>query len=549
MSEFILVIIYLLTIGIIFGCIFYLVEHGNRKTETYLYVMALVCVELWCASQILIFISDSQKELFFAYLIGNFGICFIGSSWLVFSVIFSDKSKKNKTIVIPFIYSIVMYTMICMNPFHNLYYLKFQNGNIEYGVLFYINILYDYICVISGVLILLTNLPKRKKYRWVKTALVCSVTIPLLMNVIYQFRYDKLQYDLTPLGFSIGCLLVLLITFKWNAFDVKRNVNDEIIMSMRDGMFIFDNDNKLILYNKSAESVFFKITGKCLDENSYEMFMEILTKQQKEELENYSETLYLSDRMGKYHIQKHCYFDKTEKKVAVAYIFRDITKYYELEQKSKELLNYRQKLEIEQEHNRIVQIIHDSIGHNLTIIRSLIFISRNRIEEISNSESQEALDILEDLNQAAGIAGESLKKLRETIHNLNNEKKYCLVTQKISELIEQVKGIEIEVIVQGKDSEKYMFLSELLYENLREAVTNTLKYGNATKMDVVLRFGKKDIEMFIFDNGKGCATINYGNGLNGMMKRTKEAGGNILFASETDEGFRIIIKFPLTNFG
>lgn len=545
MSKFILVIIYLLTIGILFGCIFYLVENRNRKTETYLYVMALVCVELWCGSQILIFISDSQKELLLAYLIGNFGICFIGSSWLVFSVIFGGRFKKNKALAIPFLYSLVMYAMICTNPLHNLYYTEFHNGNIEYGVMFYINILYDYICVILGVLILLTNLPKQKKYRWVKAALACSVTIPLILNVIYQCRYDNLHYDLTPLGFSVGCLLVLLITFKWNAFDVKLNVYDETIKSMRDGMFIFDSENKLIFYNKSAESIVFDITEKHMDENSYEIFMEILTEQQKKELENHSETLFLLDEMGKYHIQKHSYFDKTEKRVAVAYIFRDITKYYELEQKSKELLNYRQKLEIEQEHNRIVQIIHDSIGHNLTIIRSLIFVSRSKIEETGNSESRDISDIIENLNQAAGLAGESLKKLRETINNLNNEKKYCLVTQKISELIEQVKGIEIEVIVQGRDDEKYMYLSDVLYENLREAVTNTLKYGNATKMDVILRFGKKDIEMFIFDNGKGCSSICHGNGLNGMMKRTKDVGGSIQFASEADEGFRIIIKLLL----
>ena len=90
-----------------------------------------------------------------------------------------------------------------------------------------------------------------------------------------------------------------------------------------------------------------------------------------------------------------------------------------------------------------------------------------------------------------------------------------------------------------------MYLSDVLYENLREAVTNTLKYGNADKMDVIVRFGDTELDMFIFDNGNGCSDIHYGNGLKGMRERTSAAGGTIQFISAQQERFRIIIKLPL----
>lgn len=268
-------------------------------------------------------------------------------------------------------------------------------------------------------------------------------------------------------------------------------------------------------------------------------------EQQREELENQLETLYFFGDLGKYHIQKQFYFDKIEKKAAVAYIFRDISKYYELEQKNKEVLIYKHKLDIEQERNRMIQIIHDGIGHNLTVIRSLLFLSRKEVEEITAGTSLNTSEIIEYLNQAAEIAGDGLKEIRENICNQNREEIYCLVTQKITILTENIKGIDIEVSIQGNDDEKYMYFSDVLYENLREAITNTLKYGNADKIDVIVRFGDTELDMFIFDNGDGCSDIHYGNGLKGMRERTSAAGGTIQFISAEQEGFQIIIKLPL----
>lgn len=108
------------------------------------------------------------------------------------------------------------------------------------------------------------------------------------------------------------------------------------------------DNQKLVSYNKSAESVLLRITGNQI-QKSYAGCLDFLTEQQKDELENQSETLYFLGDTGKYHIQKHFHFDKIEKNAAVAFIFRDISKYYELEQRNKELLIYKHKLDMEQD--------------------------------------------------------------------------------------------------------------------------------------------------------------------------------------------------------
>ena len=51
-------------------------------------------------------------------------------------------------------------------------------------------------------------------------------------------------------------------------------------------------------------------------------------------------------------------------------------------------------------------------------------------------------------------------------------------------------GDPVEVTVRGEDKEEYSYLGRICYDCVRESITNTLKYGNASKMDIVLRFFK-----------------------------------------------------------
>ena len=64
-------------------------------------------------------------------------------------------------------------------------------------------------------------------------------------------------------------------------------------------------------------------------------------------------------------------------------------------------------------------------------------------------------------------------------------------------------------------------------------------------MDIILKFLGTGVEMYIFDNGKGCEKINYGNGLSGIEERIKNIGGTVNFASSKDNGFNTIIKIPI----
>ena len=254
MYKIILSIIYIVSFGILFNCSNYLIRYGRTRREIKWFVASLGCVQLWFVSQILIFIATDEIQLKIAYLIGNFGICLIGSSWIKFIFVF--KEKKNRIADILVVISLMMYGVICTNKYHSLYYKRFTMDNIIYGKLFYINIIFDYLCVILGIIIIWRNFSNIKNGTKVKVVLSFSVIIPLICNYIYQNIFKDLKFDLTPIGFSITCMFVLLVTFKLNIFNIKDYILNDFIQNTEDGIFILDNNNLPIYYNESFKTIF-----------------------------------------------------------------------------------------------------------------------------------------------------------------------------------------------------------------------------------------------------------------------------------------------------
>lgn len=538
MYKIILSIIYIVSFGILFNCSNYLIRYGRTRREIKWFVASLGCVQLWFVSQILIFIATDEIQLKIAYLIGNFGICLIGSSWIKFIFVF--KEKKNRIADILVVISLMMYGVICTNKYHSLYYKRFAMDNIIYGKLFYINIIFDYLCVILGIIIIWRNFSNIKNGTKVKVVLSFSVIIPLICNYIYQNIFKDLEFDLTPIGFSITCMFVLLVTFKLNIFNIKDYILNDFIQNTEDGIFILDNNNLPIYYNESFKTIF------DIDSARDDILTEILenmSDNQRSDLNDNYETIYIDNKNRKYHIKKNVYKNGADDIVGTSYIIHNISKYYDLKQQQKNLIIYKQQRQIEKERNRMVQVIHDSLGHDLTMIRSLINLS---ILDLHNYDTKSE-EIRTNLTKANNIASNSIKELRLAINNFEPINSNSLVSESIVQLCETITTMKIEVTIQGNDGKKYAYLSRNLYQSLKEIITNTLKYSSADKMEVILRFQKDEIDMFVFDNGKGCKKLIIGRGLGGIIERTEEVGGNVKFNTREGEGFQTIIQLPIKN--
>ena len=429
--DFVLGCIYILVTGAVMVSMATLFLLGVREKANDMYLLCQAMVTVWCGSRVIILLADNTWQLAVGNVIGNLGVCFVGTFWLYFAIAYTSTQLPKWLKCLPMAWSVFCYGAVLTSPWHHLYYKTFT-FDMVHGPLFYCNVGLTYVWVFAGVVLLYRGMDrhaavKKKNNIGVGRALiVIAACIPVLFNALYLCGVVKSSFDITPLGFAFSVILVMLGTIKYQFIDSR-----------------------------------------------------------------------------------------------------------------KELAIAQEKLLLAQERNRIAQQVHDTAGHTLTMIQSYM-----KLVEVSLKKEQiaEAENYVAD---ARTLTSQGIKELREAINQLRAEESYELVTQGVMQLANQVKELPVEVTVQGEDEERYSHLSKTVYATVRESITNTLKYADATKIEIVLRFQENGLELIIGDDGKGCSNIVDNNGLRGIRERLEKVNGTVRFLSSDGEGFLTRVKIPL----
>lgn len=209
-----------------------------------------------------------------------------------------------------------------------------------------------------------------------------------------------------------------------------------------------------------------------------------------------------------------------------------------LEEKNRKI----KELAVYEERNRIAREIHDSVGHNLTgLIMNLDLCSKLADLEPAGVSSQ--------LFKCKEIARECLGDIRRSVQALKPQSVEILpLVKSIEELVSEAKqkfNIAIYLDVKGNIFNTVPDFNIVVYRAIQEAITNSVRHGHATRVDVVINYTEPEFSLFIKDNGTGAKNFTPGNGLTGMIERTGEFGGSINFFK--NDGFMINISVPAGN--
>lgn len=209
-----------------------------------------------------------------------------------------------------------------------------------------------------------------------------------------------------------------------------------------------------------------------------------------------------------------------------------------LEQKN-ELIK---ELTIFEERNRIAREIHDSVGHNLTgLIMNLDF-----CEKLAQQSTEKAA---EQITSCKNIAKECLTEIRKSVQALKPQSVEMLpLIKSIEDLVKgtrQKLNLNVDIEVSGDICKTKPEFNLVIYRTVQEALTNCVRHGGATKVNISIGFGKEKFTLFIKDNGTGTNKLKTGNGLMGMTERIKEFEGSIGFY--TSQGFMINISVPTSK--
>ncbi|MED0972763.1 sensor histidine kinase [Bacillus paramycoides] len=198
------------------------------------------------------------------------------------------------------------------------------------------------------------------------------------------------------------------------------------------------------------------------------------------------------------------------------------------------------------ERARLAREIHDGLGHQMT---SLI-IQLQALKIMLKKNPTAAQDHVEELLK---VARKGMEEIRFAVKEWSSDEKDIGITS-LKGLISQVEAnslLQIEFIQNGNITEWTIEESTMLYRILQESLTNILRHSYADSVIVNVTEMDRVVNLSIADNGiyTGDKPLEYGFGLNGMIKRCQSIGGNCSFSLNEPKGLRIEATIPIKKEG
>lgn len=544
MVPILLIILYLITIGLSTYNCGWLLLRADRNGTTGALAACQLLVILWCVPQLFAGFLMTKEMKYLIYGISYLGISFIGPAWLIFSFLYCRRQLPRWLPVLLFGLSGLHYLAFLTNEYHHCFYQQFAVEKVVYGWVFYEHMGYTYLCVLCGLAVVLREFHKKRVAAVHLVVILLSATVPLAFNLLYLSGWLAVSFDLTPSAFALSSFLMLLAVLRYDFLDVNALAFGQIFSSITEGVAVYNKRGNVVYCNEAAaywlgiqagdnfEQIRMYLSSQGLE---VECGQELLTE----------EAEFVPETKERVRVRQYVRRSQNGELTAGIFLLTDVGEYYEQLKQSRELAVAAQRLAIEQERNRIAQEVHDTTGHTLTMIQSLLRLARVEWERTNVRMEKETGMIGEYLTQAQELAVNGIRELRISINRLRQETGCELVTQGICQLAKSVRELEVEVDIQGEDGPGYSHLSLVIYDCFREAITNCLKYAHATHMDVIVKFETSSLRLYIFDDGLGCGEIVESNGIRGIRKRVEQAGGQVRVLSSKGEGFQIYIWLPV----
>lgn len=193
------------------------------------------------------------------------------------------------------------------------------------------------------------------------------------------------------------------------------------------------------------------------------------------------------------------------------------------------------------ERTRVAQELHDSLGHSLMALAMHLEFAK----KICTTKPQKVEEVLA---QSEKIAKSSINDLRKAVTVLNSEVEIINFNEAIKKLIDNFylfSNIQITFTKNEEIEAMSPIIKTSLYKTIQESITNSLKHGNATEINIKIKKINQDLELTVTDNGIGCNNIVKSNGLNGIENRITALGGSTYYFSHNGLGFGLKISIPI----
>lgn len=174
------------------------------------------------------------------------------------------------------------------------------------------------------------------------------------------------------------------------------------------------------------------------------------------------------------------------------------------------------------ERNIMAQKLHDHLGHRITSSIMQLEVTKETLGKNNEISMKYLLSAMENLRVG-------MEEIRTVLRNVK-PKDRTITIENIKKLLLEFQynsGIKTHFYLEGEVEKLGVKRLIVIEENIKEALTNTLKYSKASQINVSILIYNKVARIEIKDNGQGSSNIKKGLGLIGMEERLEKINGNM----------------------
>ncbi|PKM65699.1 MAG: hypothetical protein CVU95_14020 [Firmicutes bacterium HGW-Firmicutes-2] len=414
---------------IVLGIVIRVKSQGGAIVRWFLCIVFVMW--LWTTFYIFERVAPSVSIRWLICCVEYVAICYLGFFAYMFSRSYRGLKAPSKLKVIALLSPpTFFYLSVLTNPLHYQFYRSFTVHTEVYGplcwALIYVTLLY----YLGGVYHFIRKSRYRSIYR--KRQMLyfsAAIIVPIIIHILNTLKIIDLDFNISLVVMPYSLFLITISVLKHKFLDILPHALLDVVEFIDDGFMVINVDNHLEDYNALFFNRFIDMNHCEKIEDVIDVFAGIV--EHSEDLDN----LIVALKVGKNdHISGEIAFKKKlsdtylniqyttnaindlyGSKIATIITFHDITEiqslYLALENKKDELMQAKNRLEdhiasihqltIEQERNKLMSEVHDTLGHSMTEVLALL------------EKCDLILDQNQDLIQFEAVLEETIERARK----------------------------------------------------------------------------------------------------------------------------------------
>lgn len=198
---------------------------------------------------------------------------------------------------------------------------------------------------------------------------------------------------------------------------------------------------------------------------------------------------------------------------------------------------------VAEERLRIARELHDIVAHSL----SVMVLQAGAAQQVLPSDRAQADDLLTSIRETGTTAIEEMRSVLSVVESPPEPRSPLPTLDDLDGLIERAQqaGLDIEARIGDLPASLPASLQLSAYRVVQEAVTNTMKHAEATRIEVDVRISTGSLVVEVVDDGIGARDGSAApHGLTGLAERVSAFGGQFA-AGACEGGWRVRAAFPV----